>query len=234
MIHETQSFGTRLRAERERRGISLDSIAEGTKIQKAFLESLERGDFSRWPAGEVFRRSYLRDYATAIGLSPESVVCEFGRLALDELPCAPEVAPLSMTFDRAPNWRDRLQSRLARAALLDSSCVVAVGVLAALVTGVSAWTSIGMCAFVYYPSAAFWGRSVGTWLTDPRRLPHEPHVVPTPSRVVEVDQPMSASLSAQESMHTAVGRLEAVVDPLLLTRAERAPSPHAPHASAAH
>ena len=232
MIQETQSFGTRLRAERERRGISLDSIAEGTKIQKAFLESLERGDFSRWPAGEVFRRSYLRDYATAIGLSPESVVCEFGRLALDEVPSTPEVAPLSMTFDRAPNWRDRLQSRPARAALLDSSCVVAVGVLAALVTGVSAWTSIGMCAFVYYPSAAFWGRSVGTWLTDPRRrLPREPHIVPAPSKVVEVDQPMSASLSAQDSMHTAVGRLEAVVDPLLLTRAERAPSPHA---SAAH
>ena len=69
MIHEVQSFGARLKAERERRGISLDSIAEQTKIQKAFLDSLERGDFSKWPAGEVFRRAYIRDYAAAIGLA---------------------------------------------------------------------------------------------------------------------------------------------------------------------
>jgi transcriptional regulator with XRE-family HTH domain len=234
LIHETQSFGTRLRAERERRGISLDVIAERTKIQKAFLESLERGDFSRWPAGEVFRRSYLRDYATAIGLSPESVVCEFSRLALDEPASTPEVAPLSMTFDRAPNWRDRLQSRSARAALLDISCVVAVGVLTVLSTGVSVWTSIGMWAFVYYPSAALWGRSVGTWLTDPRRrLPLPLQVVPAPSKVMEVDQPVSL-YAGESAVHTAVGRLEAVVDPLLLTRSERASSPHAPHASAAH
>ena len=65
MIREGQNFGSRLRAERERRGISLDAIADKTKIKKSFLESLERGDFSKWPAGTVFRRAYVRDYAAA-------------------------------------------------------------------------------------------------------------------------------------------------------------------------
>jgi len=80
LISDCHRFGHGLRAERERRGISLESIAAQTKIKKAYLRGLEEGDFSNWPAGEVFRRAYVRDYATAIGLSPETVFSDFLRL----------------------------------------------------------------------------------------------------------------------------------------------------------
>jgi cytoskeletal protein RodZ len=70
------SFGPRLRQERERRQISLSSIAEDTKISRALLEGLERDDLSRWPGG-IFRRSFVRSYAKAIGLDPDEVVREF-------------------------------------------------------------------------------------------------------------------------------------------------------------
>ena len=72
----TESFGGRLRYERERRQIALKSIAEGTKIGMALLEGLERDDVSRWPSG-IFRKSFVRSYAEAIGLDPEPIVREF-------------------------------------------------------------------------------------------------------------------------------------------------------------
>ena len=79
-----ESFGGRLRYERERRQINLRSIAETTKIGVPLLEGLERGDVSRWPSG-IFRKSFIRSYAEAIGLDPEPVVREFAGLYPDPL-----------------------------------------------------------------------------------------------------------------------------------------------------
>jgi hypothetical protein len=70
------SFGGRLRYERERRQIALKSIAESTKIGITLLEGLERDDVSRWPSG-IFRKSFIRSYAVAVGLDPEPIVREF-------------------------------------------------------------------------------------------------------------------------------------------------------------
>ena len=70
------SFGRRLRRERERRTIALEAIAANTKIGLGLLQGLERDDFSRWPSG-VFRRAFMRSYAKAIGLDPDEVVREF-------------------------------------------------------------------------------------------------------------------------------------------------------------
>jgi transcriptional regulator with XRE-family HTH domain len=71
-----QGFGERLRHERERRQISLDSIAASSKVSVALFRGLERDDLSRWPTG-IFRRSFVRAYATAVGLEPDAVVREF-------------------------------------------------------------------------------------------------------------------------------------------------------------
>jgi transcriptional regulator with XRE-family HTH domain len=70
------SFGSRLRHERERRQIALKSIAESTKIGIPLLEALERDDVSRWPSG-IFRKSFVKSYAMAVGLDPEPIVREF-------------------------------------------------------------------------------------------------------------------------------------------------------------
>jgi len=71
-----ESLGQRLRRERERRHIALRSIAENTKISLSLLEDLERDDASRWPSG-IFRRSFVRAYADAIGVDAESTAREF-------------------------------------------------------------------------------------------------------------------------------------------------------------
>jgi transcriptional regulator with XRE-family HTH domain len=70
------AFGERLRMERERRRITLDSIAANTKIGLPLLQGLERGNVSRWPSG-IFRRSFIRAYAEAIGLEPDEIAREF-------------------------------------------------------------------------------------------------------------------------------------------------------------
>ena len=70
------TFGARLRAQRERQQVALTTIAKQTKIRVSLLEELERDDVSRWPTG-IFRRSYIRHYATAVGLEPDAVVREF-------------------------------------------------------------------------------------------------------------------------------------------------------------
>jgi Helix-turn-helix domain len=69
-------FGRWLRHERERRRISIVSIAESTKILGALFEGLENEDLSRWPPG-LYRRAFVRAYANAIGLDPDDVVSEF-------------------------------------------------------------------------------------------------------------------------------------------------------------
>src|SRR4029077_6370834 len=78
------TFGARLRAQRERQAVALSAISEQTKIRLSLLEELEQDNVSHWPSG-IFRRSYLRTYAQAIGLDPEPTVREFLDLYPDPL-----------------------------------------------------------------------------------------------------------------------------------------------------
>jgi transcriptional regulator with XRE-family HTH domain len=83
------SFGARLRQQREERKISLDDISAKTKIKVALLEGLEGDDLSRWAQG-IFRRAYIRAYAQAIGLDPDTLLQQF----LTVYPEPPEELPL--------------------------------------------------------------------------------------------------------------------------------------------
>lgn len=71
-----ESFGARLRRQRERQHITLGQIAASTKIQASLFEGLERNDVSRWPGG-IFRRSFIRAYAEAVGLNADQICREF-------------------------------------------------------------------------------------------------------------------------------------------------------------
>lgn len=78
-MSEQHAFGPHLRRARERRGISLEHVAILTNVSVELWMGLERNDFSQWPGG-LFARSFVRDYATAIGLDPDEVVEDFCRL----------------------------------------------------------------------------------------------------------------------------------------------------------
>jgi cytoskeleton protein RodZ len=62
-------LGEFLRRERELRHISLDDVAERTKISRRYLEAIEEGQYDRLP-GETFVRGFIRSYAQSVGLDP--------------------------------------------------------------------------------------------------------------------------------------------------------------------
>ncbi len=66
------SIGFYLARERRMRGISLDELADLTKIPRRSLERLEAGAFDRNPDG--FVRGFVRTVAVGLGLSPEEAV----------------------------------------------------------------------------------------------------------------------------------------------------------------
>lgn len=136
------SIGSFLRREREQKGITLKTISEQTKVSVSLLEGLEADDLSRWPGG-IFRRAFVRGYATAVGLDPDDVVRRFEQqhrppaeeavTALSEPPAAPEPAAavtrpvVTRTAVRSPR-RVRL---LATAADLTVAVVLGLGSAAA-------------------------------------------------------------------------------------------------------
>jgi cytoskeletal protein RodZ len=50
---------------RRNRGISLEQIAEATKISVRWLQAIEQGEFAKLPGG-IYNTSYIRQYARAI------------------------------------------------------------------------------------------------------------------------------------------------------------------------
>ena len=78
-MSERDTFGPRLRRERERRGLSLETIAARTNVSVELWAGLESNDFSKWPGG-LFARAFVRDYARVVGLDPDEVIDDFCRL----------------------------------------------------------------------------------------------------------------------------------------------------------
>lgn len=67
-VESTQPSGALdLRNSRQRKGISLEQIAEQTKISIRFLRAIEAEDFHELPGG-IFATSYMKQYAAAIGI----------------------------------------------------------------------------------------------------------------------------------------------------------------------
>lgn len=78
-----------LATSRQKKGISLEQIAEATKISIRFLRAIESEEFDKLPGG-IFNTSYLRQYAAATGLE------EAGLLACYDRYLNPEPVPESL------------------------------------------------------------------------------------------------------------------------------------------
>lgn len=68
-----QTLGEKLKEARESENISLEEAARATRIQKKYLDLLERGLYKKLP-GEVYIRSFLKTYATFLELNPATVL----------------------------------------------------------------------------------------------------------------------------------------------------------------
>jgi cytoskeleton protein RodZ len=70
------SFGERMQREREMRTVTLEEIAESTKIGTRMLHALEAEDFGKLPGG-IFNKGFVRAYAKYLGLDEEQAVADF-------------------------------------------------------------------------------------------------------------------------------------------------------------
>lgn len=132
-------LGARLKQARQDKGVSLNDIAADTKIAVPTLEALERSDFGKLPGG-IFGRAFVRAYALAVGVEPESAVndflTEYGRWEKERERTAkrPEIS----ADDREFVERQRRALRTVRTVLI----VAAIGMLGLLV----------YLALVWYPN----------------------------------------------------------------------------------
>ncbi len=193
-MSERDTFGPRLRSERERRGISLETIVDVTKVSADLWNGLERGDLSRWPSG-IFARAFVREYARAVGLDVDEVVDEFCRLFpngdrratriikaqaefLGQDAAAPEDPAPPQGDRRAANGERRaeVRARYIRlaprtvAAALDVTGTLSLAAAGPLLFGAGFWTSAGIAGVLYFSvSTIATGRTPGSHAVDALR-----------------------------------------------------------------
>jgi len=151
-------------------------------VNAALYEGLERGDVSRWPSG-IFRRSFVRAYASAIGLDADAIVREF----LERFP-EPEPQPLETAIaepkrEPAPEVRTGLRLKVAdtawtfaggrvlsalqgrwAAVSVDAAVIVVTGALLFLIVG-AFWMPLAIFTFGYYwGSILIVGNTPGVYL----------------------------------------------------------------------
>jgi transcriptional regulator with XRE-family HTH domain len=89
-----RAFCDQLRAKREEKGLSLEEIAQSTRIPFRSLRRLEEGRFEDLPA-DVFVRGFLRSYARCVELDPEETIRRYAACGLEPAPvCSREAAAL--------------------------------------------------------------------------------------------------------------------------------------------
>jgi transcriptional regulator with XRE-family HTH domain len=121
-------LGEFLRRERELRHISLDDIAERTKISRRYLEAIEEERYDRLP-GETFVRGFIRSYAQSIGLDPDDalLIYNHSRMIHDVAPTRTE----RLSPARRPwNERSLLWLLVVAVVIVGGVLVSAVGLLA--------------------------------------------------------------------------------------------------------
>ncbi|GEN44985.1 helix-turn-helix domain-containing protein [Alkalibacillus haloalkaliphilus] len=74
-------LGQRLKEAREEKGITIEQLAESTKIQKRYLTAIEDHQWDTIP-GNFYVRAFVREYADAVGLSGDELITEYA----NELP----------------------------------------------------------------------------------------------------------------------------------------------------
>jgi transcriptional regulator with XRE-family HTH domain len=101
--------GARLRASREAKRLSLDTVAATTRVQSRILSAIEKNDPAALPP-RPYGRGFVRAYARELGLNPDETVRDyFGQFAPPDPPAPPpqpqRAAPvfdLQAVVDRLP------------------------------------------------------------------------------------------------------------------------------------
>jgi cytoskeleton protein RodZ len=122
------SFGRELQLERQRRRVSLESIAEGTKVPLRHLRALEQEEYAQLPGG-IFNKGILRNYCNFLGLDEH-----------EWLPRLPNVAPPASEQDWESFAENVRRSRVGKRSSTGAQWLgVLVMLLVLVALGLAAW-----------------------------------------------------------------------------------------------
>jgi cytoskeletal protein RodZ len=128
-------FGEPLKRAREAKGVTIDSVAESTRIARRYLQALERSELEALP-GRVFDRGYIKAYAQYLEIDPEPVLAAYAAAAGREADATPEsdrlLEKMHELLDRRRPQRGRLPALLK---------AIAYAVLVAVAAAGLAWLS---------------------------------------------------------------------------------------------
>jgi len=99
MSEVAQTLGQRLKAERERRGVSMQKAADEMHLDAWVIDALETGDYQRI-GPPVYAKGHLKRYATILGLPTAEVVSGYDTKSASPAaagPCAPTRTSSSCT-----------------------------------------------------------------------------------------------------------------------------------------
>ncbi len=73
-------LGNSFKSAREAKDLTIEEIAQETRISSRFLRAIEEETFDVLPGG-IFNRGFIRTYASYVGIDPEQAVSEYKDLA---------------------------------------------------------------------------------------------------------------------------------------------------------
>ncbi len=95
------SLGTTLARAREARGLTVEEVAQRTRVPLASLVALEEGDVASLPA-PVYVRGFVRAFALEVGVDPAALLAELARA---ETETAALAEPMASPLFGAPGGR---------------------------------------------------------------------------------------------------------------------------------
>ncbi len=78
-----KNLGEKLRAAREKLGLSLRDVADATRLRSNVIENMESGEFS-FDLPEIYKRGFLRIYAAFLKLDVSEIVDEYSRAVANQ------------------------------------------------------------------------------------------------------------------------------------------------------
>lgn len=179
-------LGQVLQRAREEKGITLDDIQRITKIQRRYLEAIERGHFHVLP-GHFYARAFIKSYAEAVGLDPNHIMSHFQT----DLPAQPPTEQVErLRRRRVASANNPLQAgRWVTKTLLVLFIALIVGVIyIAVVNSNDSMSSPPVPGESVKPGAEFANPGIGGAGTTPA-TPNPPAVVTPPPAPEEVVPP---------------------------------------------
>ena len=154
MSDERKSIGggARLRAAREARGASIESVAAELRIRVPIIRGLEAEDQTYLPE-RIYTLGMLRNYATYLGLDPEAIIGSWA--GFPAVTRGIDTEPIG-----ARNLSTRLIARITSGPLRTFAAYGGIGILgivvmvALTVYGLQNWGQTGSTPIVFAPIVA--------------------------------------------------------------------------------